>query len=294
MAISYLPKPPKELVEMSKNVSLYLQELDRLLNNSESIEWDRVNKDGSSLADLATKLHSDLDQKQGGTSGEHYHLTEAQHAQAVIQATDNWQGKDFSSVGTLGVDVLNASTVNTDEMNYTDTYWDDMRVPVNSVRVPGSKQPTWAAWLTGLQLLIFSDQAVAGNEEEVYFAIQWAHNYKLGTDIYPHVHWVPDDAGAGTVRWGLEYSWANINDVFPATTTIYAEDATNSTADQHLIADFSTIDWSTNDGVSAMLSGRLFRNSSHANDTYTGGAGLLDIDFHYEIDSPGSRQETVK
>ena len=43
--------------------------------------------------------------------------------------------------------------------------------------------------------------------------------------------------------------------------------------------------------LSSMLVCRLYRSAS---DSYGGDAGLLEIDFHYEIDSDGSRQEYTK
>lgn len=43
-----------------------------------------------------------------------------------------------------------------------------------------------------------------------------------------------------------------------------------------------------------MLVCGLFRNSSAGTDTYSGEAGLLEIDFHYQIDSDGSNEEYIK
>jgi hypothetical protein len=306
MAINKLPPPPRGMVELDRNVALYLQELERLLNSTDQIEWDRIDFTNSDLADIATRLHNDLQSIQGGTTNERYHMTAAEHAVAIdpklsdltIDTDKDWQGYDITNLEDVGVDgtatIGEIVCTGEEPITYNDTMWDDMRIGATTVRVPGSKQPTWSSFLTDLQVLVFSDQAVGANEEEIYFETQFSHRYKLGTNIKPHVHWCPDDATAGTVRWGMIYSWANINDVFPSTTTIYADDATSSTQDQHLIAGFSDIDWSTNDGVSAVLIGKLFRNSSHANDTYTGGAQLLSLDFHYEIDTPGSKLPTSK
>ena len=50
------------------------------------------------------------------------------------------------------------------------------------------------------------------------------------------------------------------------------------------------------DGVSAMLIGRVFRDATGAGgtDDYGADAILLEIDFHYEIDGFGSRDEYIK
>jgi hypothetical protein len=43
-----------------------------------------------------------------------------------------------------------------------------------------------------------------------------------------------------------------------------------------------------------VLIGRLFRNSAADEDTYTGKAGLLYIDAHYQLNSIGSNDEYTK
>jgi hypothetical protein len=45
-----------------------------------SITWANINFAGSALGDLASRPHSALQSIQGGTGGEYYHLTAAQHA----------------------------------------------------------------------------------------------------------------------------------------------------------------------------------------------------------------------
>ena len=179
------------------------------------------------------------------------------------------------------------------EFNGDATVWDDLRVPVTSVRVPGSKAPTWTSYSAG-QLLAFDYQAVAGNEEEVYFVAQLPHSYKEGTNITPHVHWIPDTDEA-TLRWGLEYEWVNVNGSFSATTTIYVDQAVGvDDSDKQFKTIFSAID-GTGKTISSMLVCRLFRNSSHANDTAeTIDALLIEIDFHFEMDTVGSRLVLTK
>ena len=47
-------------------------------DHSGTLSWSKVNKTGSNLTDLATRLHNDLQSLQGGASGEYYHLTNTQ------------------------------------------------------------------------------------------------------------------------------------------------------------------------------------------------------------------------
>jgi len=170
-------------------------------------------------------------------------------------------------------------------------YWEDHRTPVNAVRVPAAKAPTWTAYGGGY-ILTFSDDA-APNEEEVYFTVQLPHSYKIGSDLYPHVHWVPEDGTAGVARWGLEYTWTNIDAAVGGTTTIYVND-TNLGADVHHLASFSAIT-GTGKEISSMLICRLFRNSDDAADTLNGKwIGFLEFDIHYKRDAHGSSQELIK
>ncbi len=182
----------------------------------------------------------------------------------------------------IGVDFTSEATV-----------WDDLRVPLNAVKLAGVKDPSFDTFLGGVRAFSFSNQAVLANEEEVFFAAQLPHTYKEGSDIIPHLHWSPSTAGAGTVRWGLEYTWANVNDIFQATTTAYAEAATNNNSNEQLIASFGNFS-GIEKRISSMLICRLFRNSSHANDTYGDGAFLIEFDFHFEKDALGSIRTFIK
>jgi len=171
--------------------------------------------------------------------------------------------------------------------------WDDMRVPVNSVKIPGSNNPGDASFKGGL-ILAFSDQAVLGNEEYVYFTAQLPHTYKEGEDIESHVHWVGEDATIGDVYWRLTYSWANIGDAFPAESTIYVADTNSAIADTHNKVYFESIS-GTGKKISSMLVCSLSRHSSNILDTFGGkDAYLLEIDFHFPVNTLGSRQEVVK
>jgi hypothetical protein len=59
-------------------------QLEQLYSGTGTIAWGLVDKTGSNLSDLATRDHASLQNMQGGTTGERYHLTAAQ--QALIAA----------------------------------------------------------------------------------------------------------------------------------------------------------------------------------------------------------------
>jgi hypothetical protein len=177
------------------------------------------------------------------------------------------------------------------------TVFDDLRIEPTT-RNTGAKAPTFTNWLGGLYLYDFDDALLAA-EKEIFFTVQLPHSWREGSAVEPHVHWVAKSAGTAgqVVRWGLEYTKQNIGAAFSAPSTVYATTIAGggsiATQDSHLITDFDAIDM-TGETISTVIVCRLFRNSSNAADTYTGTAGLLYIDWHYEINSMGSRQEYVK
>ena len=184
-----------------------------------------------------------------------------------------------------------AKQVSTELIVGGETVWDDLRFPVSNIRIPGTNPASWET-LNGFQVLGFDAQAV--NDEQVFFLAQMPHGYKHGTDLHFHVHWTPETDDVAVVRWGLEYVWANINGSFSGdTTTVYGEQSINTNAGKHILTELTTIS-GTDKTFSSMLMCRLFRNSSHENDTFDDFAYLLEADFHYEIDQIGTRQEYVK
>lgn len=190
-------------------------------------------------------------------------------------------------------------------LNGTATMWDDLRVSALAVKVPASGNPTFAkfkdngAASQGVFLYWFDPTS----EQEVYFAAQMPHHWKEGSDIEAHVHWVSADTapGSGTdVCWGLEYTWANIDGTFGNTTIIYGDEQSNGsgetiTVDKHYLTEIGTITGSGKT-LSSMLVCRLFRDAGGVGgtDDYDDDAGLMEIDFHYEIDSLGSKEEYTK
>lgn len=182
--------------------------------------------------------------------------------------------------------------------------WDDLRVePVT--RTTGVNAPTFEKWYDdaggtsrGVYLYSF-DNAVESSQKEVFFTMQLPHAWNQD-DIDIHVHWVAESTAASSkVRWGLEYVWKSIGEVFGDTTIIYAdtdtEGATGTTANEHKVTEFGLMSpGTTQDDISSILICRLFRHSSDAADTYTGKVGLLYVDAHYQVNSIGSNDEYVK
>lgn len=133
----------------------------------------------------------------------------------------------------------------------------------------------------------------ANTEEEVSHDIEIPHAYMAGEDIIPHLHWFPTTTDTGTVRFGLEYIIVSADGTVSTSTTIYAEDSGDGTANKRQDLSFAAIDGtSVNEGDQLYF--RFFRDTDHANDTYTDDAIVGTAGFHIPVNSIGSDGEFYK
>ncbi len=173
--------------------------------------------------------------------------------------------------------------------------WRDNVADFNSARVTGASQPTWSALKDGIYAWEFSNSTM--NELHVSFHIGHDQCTTEGyRKLYPHIHWC-GVGGSGTVRWGMEYTYAKGHgqEAFPASTTVYIEQAFDGTDYTHQIAetpDGDALDLS-NLETDGLLLARIFRDASHANDTYNGTSCFgLYADLHYQASYFGTPQKS--
>jgi hypothetical protein len=182
------------------------------------------------------------------------------------------------------------------------TTWNDLMIFPDATTRTGSNPPLYSKFLDngsssqGVFLNMFS----ASSEQELYFTVQIPHSYKIGTTLYPHVHWttVSGTPSGSNVVWGLEYTVMQIGGNFPASTIIYAsnvipEIGTPSGTKQHLINEFAPMS-ASGIGISTILVCRLFRATGNSSDTFGNEVGLLGFDIHFQSDTFGSRTEFSK
>lgn len=175
------------------------------------------------------------------------------------------------------------------------TVWDDLRVSMDN----GSSSATLGYFpgdSSGGQIWYFKD---ASGLETLSFQAQLPHSYKEGTNIYPHIHWTPKASEPGNVEWNLDYTWVNYDATtplaFPATATSTVVATGPFVQRTHLITSLASGGLNgAGKKVSSILICRIWRNSANSADTYSNDAGLLSLDFHYQIDTVGSREEYVK
>ena len=177
------------------------------------------------------------------------------------------------------------------------TTWDDLRIIPGAFDFAGNADPTIRDWQpggSGSTFKVFS----FNQSDEAFFTCQIPHTYVEGSSIYPHVHWTPHTRGTtegtATVAWKLDYSWANFSGVFGASATVDMTAACQSTNHQHLLTPEPEV-VGTGKTISSMLVCRLYRSTG---DTWAGSGVnspyLLEFDFHFQINTIGSRTVTSK
>lgn len=181
--------------------------------------------------------------------------------------------------------------------------YDDLRVVPGSFDRPGVSDPSIVAYNVnggGVNTYLWEFQV----DDIAAFTVQMPHGYKQGTDITAHVHWTAGPRGTAEsgkfVGWKLDYSWANIDGAFGTMATVDLSDACLSSNHIHQMSPEAAIDGHTAaKNISSMLICNIKRTDTGADDDWVGAASgqlpmLLEIDFHYQIDTMGSRQMGIK
>lgn len=167
-----------------------------------------------------------------------------------------------------------------------DGLWVGITVPTEAMHPDATYPAPVANFRSGLYCRSFDDEAT--NEDRLHFNVVVPQDWMTPGKLYPEVHWAVTTTATGTVRWGIEYSTAQGYNqaAFPASTTIYVNEAGSGTAYQHMTAKFANADAITVSEPGQVILGRFFRNSTSASDTLTGvTAFAFAIRFMYEATS---------
>ncbi len=255
----------------------------------------------SATSPTAIRIDTDSDCTNGsGNEGTYILGTSATAATTSITSQWAYFDANSSTTYTNGEDIYldNAPTLTyqsgnlyVDHVTLLEPAWEDLRLSASQLG-SGASAPDLVTWINASNLRVKAFDGTT-TSEQLYFEVQFPHNYKEGTDLHAHIHWGPTTADAGDVKWNLEYSWVNIGDVAPAVQTVAATGAAGGTAFRHNMVDLPVISGSGKT-LSSMIVGRLYRNPSDGSDTYGFDAALLELDFHYQIDGFGSVSKTSK
>jgi hypothetical protein len=177
-------------------------------------------------------------------------------------------------------------------ITYSNTYWEDFRVSLVGA-VLGPTAVDLETFIQNTSAYAWSDTTA---NEAVHFTVQMPHSYKLETDIEAHIHAnAGSNSNSGNVEAVLECTdLVDTDGIYPNSTTIYnAVFAVDGTAYKQYYVDLGDVDGSGATKVSALMQCRITRNVSVSGDV-TGDIFFLDVDFHYQIDTPGSETEAAK
>lgn len=133
-------------------------------------------------------------------------------------------------------------------------------------------------------------RAFDGNNipEQLFASPKIVPDYKEKTDIIFAVEWSPSDNDSGNIKWFIDYTWANVDDIFSAQTTIYTIDPSDGVAWKHQEINFPAIS-GTGKKIRSSINFRLYRVPNDGQDTYGNDAALLNIIIHYKLNTFGSR-----
>lgn len=168
---------------------------------------------------------------------------------------------------------------------YSDTYWEDLNVPLTTTKVGALNKPDFD--YTNIGFLFPQNDA----SEIIYFIVQMPHRWKQGTAIYPHIHW--QQSADQTPVFKLDYKIYNNNELVPAdfsTYTMSTKAFTYSSGNLGQISKNTTGITMTGKTISCMILCKLYRDDN----AYTGDVLVNQFDIHYEIDSAGSDDEYDK
>lgn len=131
--------------------------------------------------------------------------------------------------------------------------------------------------------------------------IQINHDWKVGSDVFPHLHWF--QAQDEEPNWLIQYRWqsngaAKTTDWTNSPATGKVFDYTTGTILQ--ISRFAKITPPEGAGLSDILQIRIIRDSDNTSgefegaDPYTVVAAAVNFDIHIQVNTIGSNQEYIK
>lgn len=216
-------------------------------------------------------------------------VTKLNNSTVSIDASGNVTNGTTASGVTLDV---NRGVV----LNGTASVWEDGQVPALGIRLQGSTDPALTSGFAGnSDFYLYYFQGGGSTNDLCYFTLQFSHSIKANDSLMAHVHWSPTtnvNVGSDTVVWELQYSYADLNGLFPSVTkdTVKCYPGANRRWYHHI----NTFKPITSKTISSIIVCRLRRINSSASDTYPDNAAFLGFDIHFKKDTEGSQQERIK
>lgn len=169
------------------------------------------------------------------------------------------------------------------------TLWDDNLTSLFTAR-PGGTAPTLRSFgPTGT-----NQQWDFGVNDFMHTGgIHITHDIKIGSKIYPHVHWSTNGTDTNTVKWELSYTIAkgHNQEAFPADTILNLEQAGSGTAWQHMIVEATDAEAIDAPEIDSLIIMRVRRVTNGGTDNGDQVFGLF-VDMHYQKDRFGTRYKS--
>ena len=135
----------------------------------------------------------------------------------------------------------------------------------------------------------------------VYMNPQMQHAWKMGTDIHPHLHWW--QTTSAQPNWLIQYRWQRNGE---AKTTAWTDlpltvnSFTYTAGTLGQITNGANITPPSGYSISDIIQFRVIRDVANDSGEFAGAetgsvdADAVSFDYHYQIDTMGSRQEYIK
>jgi hypothetical protein len=208
-------------------------------------------------------------------------------------ATGEWTFSDTVKFGDGSNYAMHAAD-GTLELIGNATLWEDIRIVPGNFDRPGNSDPAYVEWRPGNGAAAIYTLEFAVNDSATFF-VQTPHSRKNNSDLSIHIHWTAGTRGNEeankAVGWKVGVSWADIGEAFGTVTYYDLSDTTSGTDHVHQMTSDLPIT-GTNKGTSSMLACSIKRTDTGTDDTWSSSTTaqlplLLEVDFHYEVDTPG-------
>lgn len=188
---------------------------------------------------------------------------------------------------TLALTVPSLTITGNDALTFTEdaTIFEDFVVPVTQARKGSNNYPAFDETECAYAMPVSSPSHV------LYINLQLPHKWKMGSTIYPHVHWI--QARNELPVFKLLYRWIDTGVVVPEWSSAFTMNALIAAYPGGTVGQISnnlTGIAGTNHTLSSVLQVKLYRDDS----AYGATLFLTSFDIHFESDGLGSRYEYIK
>ena len=179
----------------------------------------------------------------------------------------------------------------------SDGNWDDFVVSASAVRLD-SAATRYSFDTTNLGIQFDSDSRYP--EEQISIIYQLPHEWKIGSDIRFHFHWIQSQSAIP--NWLLDYRWFDNNEAEPSFTRLSGTTETFSYTSGSIlqISHFGLQSSSGITGVSSNFEIKFWRDTANTSTEFSGADPVATdvrvkfFDIHLQQDSPGSDNEFSK